>query len=120
MYKQILKILSSGYPTVLYTILLLSLCLIPGSALVESGIVDTWTIILHFSEFLVLGFIVIFYFRKTDKTIIYCLTIAIVTELIQYFVPGRFFDIFDIEINLLGSITGIALGSLIKAPKIRS
>ena len=109
------SILKSGYPTYFYTALLIFLSLLPGQTLTQAGIGGSlWPIVLHFLEFMILGSLTIINFSDPRKTLVYCLAVAVITEIIQYFVPGRFFDSFDISINLIGSLAGMSAGSLLK------
>lgn len=111
MIKSILK---SSYSTYIYTAFLIILSLIPGQTLTQAGIYGLLLpIVIHFIEFIILGSLTIINFSNPWKTLLYCLTIAIVTEIIQYFVPGRLFDSFDISINLIGSLVGMSAGSLL-------
>lgn len=50
-------------------------------------------------------------------TIVSCIPIAIIDELIQYFAPGRFLDIFDVALNVSGILIAIVLCRLL-LPKL--
>ena len=44
---------------------------------------------------------------------IFGFVIALTDEIIQIFVPGRAFQLFDILIDVLGVLTGVIIGSII-------
>lgn len=114
------RILKSGYTIYVYTAFLIILSFIPGQTLAQAGISGSLPILLHFIEFMILGSLIIINFLNPWKALVYCLFVAIVTESIQYFVPGRFFDSFDISINLIGSLAGMSAGSLLKNRVLQS
>ncbi|KKM81073.1 hypothetical protein LCGC14_1333430 [marine sediment metagenome] len=66
--------------------------------------------ILHMLEFGLLSFLVFFGFFSKAKSI-YLLSFpflyAIVDEIHQYFVPSRYFDVFDILLDSIGVVGGI-------------
>ncbi len=73
----------------------------------------------HFTEYLILGVLVINMFTKNNlsKTyllsIILCVIYATSDEIHQLFIPGRVCQIKDILIDSVGSITGIYLYKLL-------
>lgn len=77
--------------------------------------------IAHFSEFAVLGFLVIItlneYVAKINKNIFNALFItlftAVIDESIQLFVPGRSGRVQDVIIDFCGSLVGITISLLI-------
>ena len=77
----------------------------------------------HFTEYLILGTLVINMFTKNnDKktyllSILLCIIYAISDEIHQIFTPGRACQITDILIDSVGSITGIYLFKLLKKRK---
>ena len=113
MISKILNILRTPYPTYLCTAVMIALCLIPSQPFVQVGITETIPIILHFTEFFVLGALTLLFYKNPKKALAYCLFIAILTEFIQSFTPDRIPDLFDISINLVGSFAGIASASII-------
>lgn len=72
----------------------------------------------HFTEYLILGFLVINMFTKNNInnlyliSIILCIIYAISDEIHQIFIPGRACQLRDILIDSIGSITGIYLYKL--------
>lgn len=77
----------------------------------------------HFTEYLILGVLVINMFTKNNAkkyyllSILLCIIYAISDEIHQLFVPGRACQIKDILIDSIGSITGIYLYKLISKRK---
>lgn len=71
----------------------------------------------HFTEYFILGILVINLITKYDKKIIIAILLCIIyatsDEIHQIFVPGRSCQITDIMIDSLGSIMGIYLYKLI-------
>lgn len=72
----------------------------------------------HFTEYLILGFLVINMFTKNNInnlyliSIILCIIYAISDEIHQIFIPGRACQLRDILIDSIGPITGIYLYKL--------
>lgn len=77
----------------------------------------------HFTEYLILGTLVINMFTKNNAkktyllSILLCIIYAISDEIHQIFVPGRACQIKDILIDSVGSITGVYLFKLLKKRK---
>lgn len=77
----------------------------------------------HFTEYLILGTLVINMFTKNNAkktyllSILLCIIYAISDEIHQMFTPGRACQIKDILIDSVGSITGIYLFKLLKKRK---
>lgn len=71
----------------------------------------------HFTEYFILGLLVINFIIRYDKKIIIAILLCIIyatsDEIHQIFVPGRSCQITDIMIDSLGSIMGIYLCKLI-------
>lgn len=63
----------------------------------------------HFTEYFVLGLLIYNYNKNVLKALIICIIYAIGDEIHQLFILGRSFQIKDIIIDTLGSITGILL-----------
>jgi len=71
--------------------------------------------IAHFTLYFVLGFLLLnaLHYNNLDKrnnliiTLLVCVPYSISDEIHQIFVPGRAFQISDIVIDILGSLTGI-------------
>ena len=79
----------------------------------------------HFTEYLILGFLVINMFTKNNInnlyliSIILCIIYATSDEIHQIFVPGRACQLRDILIDSIGSITGIYLYKLINKKTLK-
>lgn len=77
----------------------------------------------HFTEYLILGILVINMFTKNNAkkscllSILLCIIYATSDEIHQIFTPGRACQIKDILIDSVGSITGIYLFELLKKRK---
>lgn len=71
----------------------------------------------HYIEYLILGVIAFIVFRKTEHQILnsflLCYINASIDEIHQYFIEGRHCQVKDVCIDVLGSLTGILLVSLI-------
>ena len=79
-------------------------------------------LILHICEFAGLSFFVAYgYFHKFNVKYVILLTViyAIIDEIHQYFVPNRYFDIFDVFIDIIGVVIGFLVFILIKNLKER-
>ena len=71
----------------------------------------------HFLEFLILGILTILYsnrfkltvFRRSSLVLLFCILIALIDETIQFFPPGRAFELYDLLLDSLGSIIGVML-----------
>lgn len=68
----------------------------------------------HFSEFFILGFLLLKSFPGSSRKNFYLLILSglgysIFTETCQIFVPGRFFEFYDVLINSLGLLGGFFL-----------
>ena len=70
--------------------------------------------IAHFLEFLILGILTILYsnrfkstvLRKASLVLLFCIAIALIDETIQFFSPGRAFELSDLALDGSGSIIG--------------
>lgn len=71
----------------------------------------------HFLEFLILGILTMLYsnrfklavFRRSSLVLLFCIAIALIDETIQFFSPGRAFELYDLVLDGSGSIIGIIL-----------
>lgn len=107
---------------VLYWIVLLTATSIPMDAVKVPGDVDK---IEHFGAYLVLTLLMYFSFRIQKKyvrlkkyagriTFITASVYGILDEVHQLFIPGRFYDIYDILADIAGVLIGLGLIELIK------
>jgi len=87
---------------------------IPGQQL-QDTVIPTYSGVFHFLEFLLFGFIaattfalfdVEYFFSSLTVSIIF---MSVLTEGIQYFVPGRIFSITDLVVNVAGGLTFILI-----------
>lgn len=80
----------------------------------------------HFTEYLILGFLTINMLNKNDISkkylisILICIIYATSDEIHQIFVPGRAYQIRDILIDSMGSITGVYLYKLINTKILKN
>ena len=98
----------------IYLGIMIYFSLIPGDELIDT-LIPKYSAILHFLEFMGLSIIAILclalYNIKRPLLQISGLIIimSILTESIQYFVPGRFFNVIDLCINLFGGLILIVI-----------
>jgi VanZ family protein len=68
--------------------------------------------VVHFLAYISLAFLAVNTFKIKDKKIrylkvfLYCFFVGFFIECIQYFIPCRRFELFDILANSLGALTG--------------
>ena len=85
------------------------------------SIVDI-NLILHICEFAALSFFVAYgYFHKFNVKYVILFTViyAVIDEIHQYFVPNRYFDVFDVFIDIIGVAIGLFCFLLAKNLKVR-
>lgn len=70
---------------------------------------DPRKLILHFLEYSVLGFLSLCAFCNKSISILFSVSYGVLDEVHQYFVPGRFFDFYDMFSDTLGSIFGVVI-----------
>lgn len=70
---------------------------------------DPRKLTLHFIEYFILGTLSFFAIRKKNISIAFPITYGITDEIHQYFVPGRFFDFYDMLVDSIGSVAGVML-----------
>ncbi|MFC2145630.1 VanZ family protein [Actinomycetota bacterium] len=71
----------------------------------------------HFLEFLILGILTMLYsyrfkstvFKRVSLVLFFCILIALIDEIIQFFSPGRAMELYDLLLDSSGSIIGIIL-----------
>ena len=79
-------------------------------------------LILHTCEFAGLSFFVAYgYFHKFNIKYVILVTViyAVIDEIHQYFVPNRFFDAFDVFIDIIGVVIGFLGFLLVKSLNVR-
>lgn len=103
-------------PPLLVLLLILVLSLTPGSLYPEHP--EIYNVAVHFLQFLFLGFFLaraMVQSRRgsslglTMSAICLCAVIALSTEVLQFTVPQRMFDVRDMLIDILGAFTGTFL-----------
>ena len=99
---------------VVYLGVMIYFSLIPGDELIDTFI-PKYSIILHFLEFIGLSLISILclFLYDLKYPILYVSSLiifmSILTESIQYFIPGRFFSVIDLAVNLVGGLSLIVM-----------
>lgn len=107
-------------PVIVWAIIMLFVSAMPGEAIEAidggGGKVSSYSYIWHFFEFLVFSFLLFRALNSFERpqgrssfvaVIAVCLLFSFVTEFVQIYVPGRFFDFSDIFVNNLGVIAGL-------------
>jgi VanZ family protein len=99
---------------VIYIIIISYLSLTPVEHKISLGI-WSWDKAAHFTAYLLLAILVKRVHLEFSYLIcvVTCTSYSFAIECIQYFIPNRMFDIFDILANLLGAILGAFLYYLI-------
>ncbi len=97
---------------VIYVLIITYCSLTPEENIVS---VNIWDKALHFFAYLILViFIKNVHIRLGYLTcVLICCSYSSVIECIQYFVPGRQFDVLDMLANLLGTIMGVIIYYLV-------
>ncbi|MCD6482952.1 MAG: VanZ family protein [Candidatus Aenigmarchaeota archaeon] len=70
---------------------------------------DPRKLIFHFMEYSILGILSFLSIRRRNTSIAFSIAYGITDEIHQYFVPGRFFDIYDMFSDSIGSVFGVVL-----------
>ena len=70
---------------------------------------DPRKLILHFIEYSILGVLSFLSIRKRNTSMAFSIVYGISDEIHQYFVPGRFFDFYDMFADSIGSVFGVVL-----------
>lgn len=93
------------------TLIVIIVTLIPLPQKIQNKALG-WDKLIHFSIFGILGF-----FAQASISLfalLYGLFLAIVTEFLQKFIPGRMPDIVDFSTNMMGIIIGTSLWELVR------
>jgi len=81
---------------------------------------------IHFFEFLILGFLILNIFKpiyniyNSIYAFLLLLLFALIDEGIQFYIPGRIPDIYDLMFDVIGGIVGIIISYLYFKIKIKS
>lgn len=104
---------------IMITLITITLSLLPGENIKNVGFINIpfGDKLGHFIAYSALGFFWANVMKTSNnyvvKTVLFLFSLGIVLELIQFnFLVGRFFEIFDIIANIIGSIVGIAINKL--------
>lgn len=95
----------------LWALVMLVATITPGNAIEPVGKIPFASIIFHLGEFLVFGWLLSKAFPSLQNPLLISLSYSIITEVLQLYVPGRFFSYNDIAMNMAGSIFGIGAPS---------
>ena len=103
-------------PVIIWALVMLFVSVSSGEAVaaVSRGIPFASTIV-HFGEFLVLGFLVTRALAQGSNSgrkiflsaAFLCFVYSLLTEILQIYVPGRFFAYEDIFMNNMGALVGV-------------
>ncbi|MCK5234099.1 MAG: VanZ family protein [Candidatus Aenigmarchaeota archaeon] len=103
-------------PVIIWALVMLFVSVSRGEAVAAvSGGIPFSSAIAHFGEFLVLGFLVTRALaqegtsgKKIFFSVILCFAYSTLTEILQIYVPGRFFAYEDILMNNVGTLVGVS------------
>lgn len=109
MQKRTYRILA-----VLWAFIILLVSALPGAEISKTGVGEPGSSAAHFGEFLVFGFLLIRAYPESKSPVTLCIFYGIMTEVLQLYVPGRFFSYVDIAMNGAGAIFGLGTVKLIK------
>ena len=113
---NLLRVLFLWGPPVVVSVIILALSSIPGNRFPKHP--EMVNIVSHFFEFTLLGFLLARALstvcRNTPRklmiwTFLLCTVLGFTTELLQFTIPYRLFDVMDLFYDLLGTLTGITL-----------
>ena len=104
-----------------YGILILSISSIPGDS-IPRFVLLSWDKLIHIIEYSFLGFLSVSSIdnKSKNKIIIaclFCLFFAILDEIWQSFIPGRFSDVLDVIADGIGIIIGSIFASRFNSDK---
>jgi len=105
-------------PAIIWTLVILAVSTLPGNAIAPASNIQYLSVFAHFSEYLVFSFLLhralanekISARNALAITIVASFAYSVLTEILQLYVPGRFFDYNDILTNDLGALAGLARG----------
>lgn len=93
------------------TVIVLVVTLIPMSQAWQQKATG-WDKLIHFSVFGVLGFFT--QMAISIWSLLYTGILAVLTEVLQKFIPGRYPDILDFSTNMIGIIIGTSFWELVR------
>ena len=97
--------------SMLWALAILVVATIPGSAIEPVSKIPLLSIVAHFCEFLIFGWLLSKAFPALKNPLLISLFFSIFTEYLQLYVPGRFFSYADIATNAVGAIFGMGVVS---------
>ena len=104
-----------------YGILILSISSIPGDS-IPRFVLLSWDKLIHIIEYSFLGFLSVSSIDNKSKnqiiiTCLFCLFFAILDEIWQSFIPGRFSSVLDVIADGIGIIIGSIFASRFNSDK---
>lgn len=90
-----------------WAMIVLTITIIPGSEISKAGVGEPGSNIAHFGEFMVFGYLLSRGFPRLKNAILIAAFYGIITEVLQLYVPGRFFSYADIAMNEAGTAFGV-------------
>lgn len=101
--------MNNGYAgaAALWALAMLAITITPGNTIGPVGGLPFVSIGAHFGEFFVFGLLLSKAFPALRNPLLISLSYSSITEVLQLYVPGRFFSYGDIALNMAGSIAGI-------------
>lgn len=98
--------------TALWALAIFAVSTAPGSAITPvASKVPFSSVLAHFGEFFIFGWLLSKTFPKLRNPLLISLSYSFITEVLQLYVPGRFFSYNDIAMNMAGSLFGIGAPS---------
>lgn len=92
---------------VLWALVMLAVTILPGTAIEPVGRMPLISAVFHIGEFLIFGWLLAKAFPNISSPLLISLAYSAFTEILQLYVPGRFFSYTDIALNMAGSVSGI-------------
>lgn len=96
-------------PSIVYMALIFYFSSIPFPEHIPYPAFDPGKHILHLAEYAVLSTLLYYASHRSGESIIISSVYGLTDEVHQYFVPLRFFDLYDLLFDCLGSIFGLCI-----------
>lgn len=101
-----------AYAAALWALAIFAVSTAPGSTITPvASKVPFSSVLAHFGEFFIFGWLLSKAFPKLRSPLLISFSYSVITEVLQLYVPGRFFSYSDISMNIAGSIFGIGAPS---------